>query len=232
MTQKNPIRINHLLLTSLKMGIILRKMAQSMQFDRDKMRAVILHACHACHADDLGAVKLNKVLYYLDMLTYAHHRTAVTGATYRKRPNGPTSDQLLFSLRDMERAGDLKINTVNYHGYYKKEYVALVDAPSEVLSASEVEMLDDVIDFVCRQNTARSISEYSHTFPWEMADMGGEIPYRSAMLLFPMQPSPEAFEAVEEGMKQVGSARSEEGALGVRSLGDFRGRILASAGQH
>lgn len=206
-------------------------MGQSMQFDREKMRAVILHACHACDASDLGAVKLNKVLYYLDMLTYAHHRAAVTGATYRKRPNGPTSDQLLFLLRDMERSGDIKINTVEYHGYFKKEYVALVDEPGGILNTSELGLLDDVIELVCRQNTARSISEYSHTFPWEMAEMGGEIPYHSAMLLFPMQPSPEAFDAVEQGMSEVEAARSQGNTVGVQSLAAFRSRILAASGQ-
>ena len=196
------------------------------------MRAVILRACHACHPEDLGAVKLNKVLYYLDMLNYAHQRQVVTGATYRKRPNGPASDQLLFTLRDMASVGDIEIRNVEFHGYWKKEYIAKVAEPAGALNASELGLLDDVIEFVCRHNSARSISEYSHTLPWEVAEMGGEIPYRSAMLLFPMQPSPEAFDAVEEGMKEVGAARSQSGALGVRSLRDFRGSVLAATGQH
>ena len=206
--------------------------AQDMQFDRDKMRAVILRACHACDADELGAVKLHKVLYYLDMISYAHHRSPVTGATYRKRPNGPTAEQLLFTLREMDQAGEIKIENVNYFGYWKKEYRPLVSELSGVLNSDEEALLDDVIDFVCRQNTAKSISEYSHALPWEMADMGGEIPYHSAMLLFPMEPSPEAFEAVEQGIAELEAARSKSNALGVRSLGDFRSSILAAAGQH
>lgn len=202
-----------------------------MQFDRKKMRAVILRAARSCAPSDLGAVKLNKVLYFLDMISYANHRESVTGATYRKRPNGPTSDQLLFALRDMERAGDIRTVSVDYHGFLKKEYHPLVDEPEGALNDSELSLLDDVIDFVCRKNTAKSISDYSHKLPWEMADMGGEIPYHTAMLLFPMQPSPEAFEAAEDGMREVEAARSAGTSMGVRSLGDFRGSILASIGQ-
>lgn len=201
------------------------------QFNREKMRAVILRVCHTCAAEDVGAVKLHKVLYYLDMLSYAHERRAITGATYRKRPNGPASDQLLFTLREMERAGDIRISEVDYHGYLKKEFAPLADEPLGVLSDSELSLLDDVIEFVCRHNTARSISEYSHSLPWDMADMGGEIPYRSAMLLFPMQPSPEAFDAVEQGMSEVEAARSQPGTVGLRTLGDFRSSILAATGQ-
>lgn len=207
-------------------------MPENVQYDRDKMRAVILHACHSCDPSDLGAVKLNKVLFYLDMISYAHHRTPVTGATYRKRPNGPTSDQLLFLLRDMATANDIEIKNVEYHGYWKKEYIAKIGEPDGILNENELSMLKDVVEFVCRQSSARSISEYSHSLPWEMADMGGEISYRSAMLLFPMQPSPEAFDAVEEGMREVGAARSQSSAVGVRSLRDFRGSVLAAAGQH
>ena len=201
------------------------------QFDPGKMRAVILHTCHACDPSDLGAVKLHKVLYYLDMVMYAHQREVVTGATYRKRPNGPMADQLLFTLRDMTQAGDLKVENVNYHGFWKKEYQALVPEPEGILNSEELSMLDDAIDFVCRKNTAKSISDYSHALPWEMADMGGEIPYHTAMLLFPMQPSPEAFDAAEQGMSEVETARSQTEALGLQDLGAFRGRVLASVGQ-
>ncbi len=194
------------------------------------MRAVVLRACHSCDPSDLGAVKLNKVLYFLDMISYAHHRSPVTGATYRKRPNGPTSDQLLFLLREMERNGDIDIRDVDYHGYWKKEYTAKVGEPEGVLSQDELSLLDDVLEFVCRQNSARSISEYSHSLPWEMAEMGDEIPYHSAMLLFPMEPTPEAFEMVEQGFAEIEAARQESNTVDMQLLAAFRSRLLSEAG--
>ena len=57
-----------------------------MQFDRAKLKTVILYVCSRCEPAQLGAVKLHKVLYFTDMLHYAHAGTAVTGATYRERP--------------------------------------------------------------------------------------------------------------------------------------------------
>ncbi|WOE75410.1 Panacea domain-containing protein [Alterisphingorhabdus coralli] len=201
------------------------------QFDRNKMRAVILHVCHACSPDDLGAVKLHKVLYFLDMLSYAHHRQVVTGATYRKRPYGPASDQLLFQLREMERAGAIEINEVDYHGYQKREYRAKATEPEGVLSEMEVDLLDDIIDFVCRDNTAKSISEYSHKLPWQMADMGKEIPYHSALLLIPNEPTPEALDAASEGQREFEKARSDKNAVDMSLLSTFRESLLQSAGQ-
>ena len=65
-------------------------MTAHVQFDRDKLKAVILHLCRTVPAERLGAVKLHKTLYFTDMLRYAQARRAVTGATYKKRPYGPT----------------------------------------------------------------------------------------------------------------------------------------------
>jgi hypothetical protein len=197
-----------------------------MQFDREKMQAVILRTCQKCPKDQLGAVKLNKVLYYLDMVHYANFRRSVTGATYRKRPNGPTTDQLLFVLEDMQREAKLKVSSVEYYGYIKKEYQPLVSEPNGVLNAVEQSILDEVIDFVCFSNTAQSISDYSHAAPWELSDMGEVIPYHRALLLFPMQPSSEAFSATEHDGDCLEAARSLSNTVDLPLLADFRARIL------
>lgn len=202
-----------------------------MQFDREKMRAVILHACHSCKPEELGAVKLHKVFYFLDMIGYAHTRSPVTGATYRKRPNGPTAEQLLSTLRDMARNGDILIRDVDYHGYIKKEYVAQTALPAGVLNDQELSLLDDVIDFVCRKNTAKRISDISHMLPWELADMGDIIPYHTAMLLFPSEPTPEAFEISEQGIGEIAAARSSKQAVAMPLLSDFRSGLRSAAGQ-
>ena len=61
--------------------------------------------------------------------------------------------------------------------------------------------------------------------------MGGEIAYRSAMLLLPMEPTPEAFEIAEQGLREIETARSSPSTLGLPLLSDFRSRLLSEAGQ-
>lgn len=201
------------------------------QFDRGKLRAAILHTCKSCPPDRLGAVKLHKVLYFLDMVHYAQRGTPVTGASYRKRPFGPTCVQLLPMLRDMERAGELEVITSDYFGYTKTEYRALADAEQDVLNDSELDLLNDVIDFVCNRNSARSISDFSHKLPWEQAEYGEEISYRSALLLYPIDITPEAFEAAGAGLEDIADTRQRSNTLDFPLLSDFRGRVRAAAGQ-
>jgi hypothetical protein len=183
-----------------------------MQFDRLKFKDAVLYICHKCDRSRLGAVKLNKVLYFTDMIRYAWTGTPVTGATYKKRKHGPTTDQLLSALRELSAEKKIEINDVNFFGFAKKEYVTLDEPDLSRLGKEEIILLDEVIDFVCAGNTAKSISQYSHQTPWEMVEFGEEIPYHSAFLLFPSEVSLEALEWAEAEAKEIAdqTARSEQ----------------------
>ena len=202
-----------------------------MQLDRAKLKAAILHTCRAVTPDQLGAVKLHKVLYFLDMMHYAQTGSAVTGATYRKRPYGPTCVPLLPILREMAQDGLIEIKTVEFYGRWKTEYHAFQEEEAGLLNESELAVLDEVIDFVCEKNTAKSISDFSHQLPWEMVDFGAEIPYESALLLYPVEVTAEAFDVAEEGLGEVADARLKTDAVAFTKLSDFRSRVLSEIGR-
>ena len=205
-------------------------MAIEMQFDRAKLKAVILHTCEAVPPERLGAVKLHKVLYFLDMIHFAQTKRSVTGATYKKRPYGPTCVQLLPVLRDMQVEESILIKEVDFHGLRKKEYIALEREEAGILNQAEIDLLDEVIQFVCDENSARTISEYSHKLPWELAEFGEVIPYESSLLLFPVETSPEAFDVVENGVEEIERERSKGSAVVYASLSAFRDRLRAQIG--
>jgi len=198
---------------------------QLVQFNREKLRAAILHICSACPPSQLGAVKIHKVLYFGDMLQYAFRRVPITGATYRKRPYGPTCVQLLPTLSELVREGAMRVDEVNYFGFRKKEYHALIALPKDLLSAEETAFLDEVIDFVCNNNSARTISEFSHQEPWQCVGFGDEIPYSSAYQLIPSMVSQEAFDMAKEGIGEVEAARQRGDALGYKDFAVFRESI-------
>jgi hypothetical protein len=197
-----------------------------MQFDRAKLKTVILYTCAKCGASQLGAVKLHKVLYFSDMLHYAHVGTAITGATYRKRALGPTCDQLLLTLRDLDSEGAISVRDVDYFGFRKKEYVPLKSAEVERLSESERSLLDEVIEFVCYNNTAKTISDYSHNRAWEMAEFGDVLPYHSVFHLFPTQVSQEAMDWASGEIRTIETEGPRREPLGGTSFRDFRNRVL------
>ena len=202
-----------------------------MQFDREKLKATILYTCQRCEQDQLGAVKLHKVLYFSDMLRFIQSGHPITGSTYRKRPLGPTCDQLLSTLSDLESAGMLEIQNVDYFGYIKKAYIPLVIAPVERLSKSDISLLDAVIEFVCNNNSAKTISEFSHNKAWELAEFGDVLPYTSAFRLLPMQVTPETMEWATKQGAAVEHIKSTTSDLGLKPFGDLRRRVLERTGR-
>ncbi|MEM8898188.1 MAG: type II toxin-antitoxin system antitoxin SocA domain-containing protein, partial [Bacteroidota bacterium] len=75
----------------------------------------------------LGATKLNKLLYYIDNISFAELGNQVTNFTYIKQNQGPTPSPAEFlPLRDnMLAAGELGISSVlNFTGYYTQKPVA------------------------------------------------------------------------------------------------------------
>jgi hypothetical protein len=199
-----------------------------MPFDREKLRAAVLYVVGSCAPSSLGAVKLHKVLYYSDMMTYLASGKAITGAEYRKRPYGPTCDAILPLLGELSREGILKIEHVSYYGYRKKEFQLLVESDSNQLSSEEKATLDEMMDFVCNQNSARTISEFSHDMVWEMVEFGEVIPYHNAILLVPNVVSDEAIAWAEAEGTLVADARSKSADQTVagRDARDFRARLV------
>lgn len=157
------------------------------QFDRPKFKALIHYIIASCDKEELGRVKLNKVPFYADMLTWLSSGRPLTGETYRKQQLGPVSEHLSEVVRELEREGKIEEHRQPFFGHLKFTYSSKVAPDKSQFAEDELKTIDVVVDFVCRQNTARSISEFSHDEVWELAQMGEEIPYVTAINLLPVE---------------------------------------------
>jgi len=148
-------------------------------FDRDKFKSVVHYVCWRCSDEPskLGSVKLNKTLWLSDLAAYYRRGRSITGARYVKRQFGPVPSAILPTLRDLENEDAIQIREAGHFGYRKKEYIARTKASLSLLSTDELSIIDQMIEFVCDQNTAASISEASHDHIWKAAEDGEEIPH-------------------------------------------------------
>jgi uncharacterized phage-associated protein len=153
-------------------------------FDRAKFKAVVHFVCDRCEPSQLGNVKLHKILYFADMMKFAGSGEPLTGADYVKQQFGPVARHLTAALVELSNENKIKIENVDYFGFTKKQYTSL-DTHGD-LSNSEIDLLTEVIDFVCNR-TAREINELSHDKAWHTAKMGQRIPYAAALGLEPVE---------------------------------------------
>lgn len=156
------------------------------KFNRGKLRDVVLYVCGNCDPSELGNVKLHKILYFSDMLMFMHSGKPLTGDDYIKQQFGPVARHLTSVVNELTSLGALKVENRTYFGFEKKSYSALSKPAATALGNDEIEILNDVIDFVCARS-AREISELSHDTAWRTADMGERIPYSAVYGLQPAE---------------------------------------------
>jgi Protein of unknown function (DUF4065) len=118
------------------------------------------------------------------MMTFAGTDKPLTGVDYIKQQFGPTARHLSSALSELAAERKIRIESVDYFGFTKKQYTSL--ATPNALSNTEIDLLADVIDFVCNRS-AREISELSHDKAWQTAGMGERIPYAAALGLEPVE---------------------------------------------
>lgn len=198
-----------------------------MQFNIARLKELVLFVANSCDAEDVGSVKLHKVAYFADMISFAQFKASITGATYRKRPFGPMCDELSLAIKQLEDQGDIEVRETDFYGYRKREFHPKRRADLSFLNSDQIGLLEEVTAFVCLQNSARTISDFSHNRVWEAAKFGETLPYATAFLIYPSEVSQEAFDWAEAESRRGEYSKQDPETVGSVTYYDFRSRASA-----
>ena len=122
----------------------------------------------------LGAIRLNKALWFTDSLAYQIYGAPVTGEKYVKRKMGPVPATILRTLKELEKENKIEIRErENYYDAIK--YLSRSEPNLIPLSSADRDLAKAVLNFVC-DRTATEISESTHDEAWNAALEGEEIP--------------------------------------------------------
>ena len=156
-----------------------RRRKGGLNMNREKFKRLVHYVCWRCSGDPtkLGAVKLNKILWFADSSCYYSTGESMTGARYVRRQYGPVPAPILPVLRELEEEGKLTVQDARFHGLAKKEYIVRQAADDSFLSEDERKLIEEIIEYVCNEHTAKSVSNATHNKVWEIAEDGETIPY-------------------------------------------------------
>lgn len=144
------------------------------RFDR-LAELALLAAGHLVDDPTYGATKLNKALFFSDMLHFKRHGTPISGAVYERLPRSPAPREILGVRRSLVASGAATIEGRGYLGYVQRRLVPRRPARSEHFGPTELQMVEEV---------CRSVRGHSHAnvLGWQLASEREEIPYESAFL--------------------------------------------------
>src|SRR5258705_13086147 len=83
--------------------------------DDSKMKELILYVAKASQDDfSFGAVKLNKLLFYADFLSYLRRGKSITDQEYFALREGPAPRRFLPIREEMKNSGEIAIQSVTW----------------------------------------------------------------------------------------------------------------------
>lgn len=146
-------------------------------FNYDKLRSAIHYVCERNNVvgGTLDDVKLNKVLWYADSLTYMTRGQPITGTTYVRKPRGPVAKYHTKAINELLGSGSIREGKVNVDGDWRPTFDSTKAADKTGFSGADLQMLDRVYDYVNSVSSAK-ISEQSHGSVWNLARENEEIP--------------------------------------------------------
>ncbi len=148
-----------------------------MALDVAKLKALTLYIIwRAGNRAGFGATKLNKVLWFADARHFVMYGKSITGAVYLREPHGPVPERIAEVREQLQTEGLVQSWTEPYFGVDISRFTTDLPPDTSIFTHDELSVVDWWIKHVADEHTARSISELSHNYTWEVAAMGEAIP--------------------------------------------------------
>ena len=136
--------------------------------DLDRVASLVYELASRCH--DLYWTKLQKAIFFTDMICYERYSCSLTGLRYVHATYGPVmdrKDELRFILVDR--------GTIGFRECGWGEILVPLQPGSLPFNADEMALIDDIARFVNSFNTASELSDFSHKLKCWEGSVDGEI---------------------------------------------------------
>lgn len=151
------------------------------QQNLEKFEQVLLYILQKIGAKpNVGMTVLYKLLYFIDFDYYEKYETQLMGLTYFKNTHGPTPREFKKVVDEMSEHDKLEQVKSTYFTLDQKKFLPRVQPNLALLSAQELELIDDVLDRYA-DKSAKQLSDMTHRdMPWQASKDGENIDYELA----------------------------------------------------
>ncbi len=146
-------------------SVILRQVWGGDAIDIRRVAAVVHYVIAKADSGKLGYVKLNKILWCVDLEHYRWHGVTITGLRYYSRTlHGPMSQDIVRAVGWLARAGKVEERSVTVADYSRREMVSLEDPDTSAFTAAQIGILGQMISVIAPL-TARQLSRMNRDDP-------------------------------------------------------------------
>lgn len=175
-----------------------------MSFDKDKFKELVLYVIwKSSNRDGFGATKLYKILWFSEARTYVLTGKPIAGAEYIREKHGPIPRNGKLIRDELVADGALRQWRAD-KDYDPWHFQALRTPRRELFSTEELKTVDYWIEHVDADHTASSISEESHDYAWEIAEMKEPLPFSAHLVERTRRPKGDELERAKRKARDLG----------------------------
>ncbi|MFC1627461.1 Panacea domain-containing protein [Patescibacteria group bacterium] len=146
-----------------------------------KYKNAVLYFSANCNNSHLGRVKLNKLFYYLDFISYRDRGKSVTGDVYIHEDFGPVPQKIEEIVSKLKKDSEL---VVEFDPEYKtagKYFFKNKKSPKlKSFDAYEKDLLKKICKFFFTWSTSKIITQTHLEAPWFYSEIFDVVDYKYA----------------------------------------------------
>jgi len=157
--------------------------------DVERLAAAAHYVIARTQPHELGATKLNKVLWYSDLEFYRRTGESITGAkSYVRLALGPVPYRIEDALNLLKRANKISERRARVFDHERREFVWLEQPDLTMFTADQIDVINVFIDDI-KTMTALEISNITHLDALWLELQNGEPMSISAGSVIPRSPT-------------------------------------------
>jgi hypothetical protein len=152
---------------------------EAIKFEQAKFKEMIMYFADCSQSDQFfGAVKLNKLLFLSDFISFGMTGKSISGETYIHQDLGPVPSKLVECRKALINDGDAELKTVIKFSNYKQERLKPKRrAKMKLFTKEEIRIMEKACD-ILKDFTGTQASDLTHLWSgWRLTKGGEEIPY-------------------------------------------------------
>ena len=158
--------------------------------NQKKYENAILYFVKYCNNNYLGLTKLNKLIYYLDFLSYRDRKKSVTNDKYIHKDYGPVPDKIDDIIATLKQKGKLAINLMPWKTGHKYDFSIKKDPNLGVFDEYEKKLLEQICKEFELWSTDKIVNQSHLEAPWFYSKPFDVVDYKYSSSLNPFEDEP------------------------------------------
>jgi uncharacterized phage-associated protein len=153
----------------------------SSSLNKEKYTNALQYFITECNNEKLGIVKLNKLFYYLDFISYRDTGKSVTNDTYKRLPKGPFAENLEDVIESAKQSKLIECKQDESERYGKRNRFQVIKQPVlSIFSDYEKKLLVNLCKTFKDWSTDQMIAQTHTEAPWVFSVPSKALDYKNA----------------------------------------------------